>query len=422
MNRLLVPMIPQVWVKLRDDMTLGCRYLRGRWTATALVLGITLVSCGPMSNVKSNVPQTRSDCVAKYDANTDYFPNKTQLQEAKGFAVEYYKHYKVITVTRPWRDAKVQFKYALVQCGTPTPEGFQADQVVQVPVRSVAALSTTHLVQLEKLGVIDRLVAVNDFKNITTPAVLDKIKRNQIADMGNNSAPNIEKILSLSPDLITSYGTGNPQIDSYGKLLEAGLKVGIVSEYMEPTPLGRAEWIKFLAVFFNREAVAEQEFKSMADRYRSIVAIAKGAKTRPTVFAGFSSKGTWYVPGGDSYVAKLLADAGSTYIWADDRTSGSLNLSFEQVYDRARQAEYWINGSRNWKTQADLKQDDGRYEGFLAVKTGKLYSPIARVGPEGGNEYWSSGTANPDVVLADLVSVFHPELMTNQLYYYKQLP
>ena len=387
--------------------------------AIALVSAITLVSCQP----KPTVTQTRSDCVDQYDANTDYFPNKTTLQEAKGFTVEYHKHYKTITVSRPWRDAKVQFKYALVQCGTPTPEGFQADQVVQVPVRSVVALSTTHLVQLEKLGVIDRLVAVNDFKNITTIAVLDKIKRNQIVDVGNNSAPNIEKILSLSPDLITSYGTGNPQVDSYGKLLEAGLKVGIVSEYMESTPLGRAEWIKFLALFFNREAVAEQEFSQVASRYRSIVAKAKSARTRPTVFAGFSSKGTWYVPGGDSYVAKLLADAGSAYVWADDRTSGSLNLNFEQVYDRARQAEYWVNGSQNWKTRSDVTQDDARYAGFLAVKTGNLYSPTARMGPEGGNEYWASGTANPDVVLEDLVKMFHPELMSDRkFYYYQQLP
>ena len=390
-----------------------------RLAATILVSAITLVSCQP----KPTVTQTRSDCIEKYDANTDYFPNKTTLQEAKGFTVEYHKHYKTITVNRPWRDAKVQFKYVLVQCGTPTPEGFQADQIVQVPVRSIVALSTTHLVQLEKLGVLDRLVAVNDFKNITTPTVLEKIKTNQIADVGNNSTPNIEKILSLSPDLITSYGSGNPQVDSYSKLLEAGLKVGIVSEYMESTPLGRAEWIKFLALFFNREAIAEQEFSQVASRYQSIVAKAKSAQSRPTVFAGFSSKGTWYVPGGDSYVAKLLADAGSAYIWADDRTSGSLNLNFEQVYDRARQAEYWVNGSQKWKSRSDVTQDDARYEGFLAVKNGSLYSPIARIGPEGGNEYWASGTANPDVVLEDLVKLFHPELMNDRkFYYYQQLP
>ena len=122
-------------------------------------------------------------------------------------------------------------------------------------------------------------------------------------------------------------------------------------------------------------------------------------------------------------MAKLLADAGSAYIWADDRTSGSLNLSFEQVYDRSRQAEYWVNGSQNWKTRSDVTQDDARYAGFLAVKTGNLYSPTARMGPEGGNEYWASGTANPDVVLEDLVKMFHPELMSDRkFYYYQQLP
>jgi iron complex transport system substrate-binding protein len=385
----------------------------------SLTIALSLVACQPKPETK----QVRSDCVANYDPNTDYFPNKTSLEEAKGFTVEYHKHYKTVNVSRAWRDSKVLFKYVLVQCGTPTPEGFQSEQIIQVPIRSVIALSTTHLVQLEKLGVLDTLVGLNDFKNITTPAVLDKIKQNKLADVGNTSTPNIEKILSLTPDLITSYGTGNPQNDSYGKLLEAGLKVGIVSEYMESTPLGRAEWIKFLALFFNRESVAEKEFSQTASRYRSIANQVKSVKTRPTVFSGFSSKGIWYVPGGDSYVAKLLADAGSNYLWADDRSSGSLNLSFEQVYDRANQAEYWVNGSQKWKTRSDVMQEEPRYEGFSSVKKGNLFNPIARLKPEGGNDYWVSGTSNPDVVLADLVKVFHPDLIPNHnFYYYQKLP
>lgn len=386
------------------------------------IVSIVLTSCQPKTT-SSNPNKGRSDCIANYDPKVDYFPNKVKLQDATGFTVEYHNHYKTISVTNPWKDAKVQFKYVLVQCGTPTPPGFESDQIVQIPARSVIALSTTHLVQLEKIGVLDRLIAVNDFKIVTTPAVLEKIKQNQITEVGNPSTPNVEKILSLSPDLITSYGTGSPQSDGYAKLIEAGLRVGMVSEYMEPTPLGRAEWIKFLALFFNKEAESEKAYGEVSLRYKKLVEKAKLAKTKPTVFSGISNKGIWYVPGGNSYMAKLLENAGANYIWSDDRTTGSLNLGAEQVYDRASGAEYWVNGSQSWKTRSDVIQADSRYQDFLSVKNGNLYSPIARVNAQDGNDYWQSGTANPDLILADLLKVFHPELMNDyQFYYYKKLP
>ena len=387
---------------------------------------IVLTSCQPQttnSDVNSDVNKDRSDCVKNYDPNVDYFPNKAKIQDATGFTIEYHKNYKTISVTNPWKDAKVRFKYVLVQCGTPTPSGFEADQIVQIPVRSVIALSTTHLVQLEKIGVIDRLIAVSDFKFITTPSVLKKIKQNQIVEVGSPSTPNVEKILSLAPDLVTSYGTGSPQSDGYAKLVEAGLRVGLVSEYMEPTPLGRAEWIKFLALFFNKEAESEKAYSEVASRYKQLANKSKEVKTKPTVFSGFSSKGIWYVPGGKSYVAELLKDAGANYIWSNDRTTGSLNLSAEEVYDRAKNAEYWLNGSQSWKTRSDVIQADSRYQDFLAVKQSNLYSPINRVNSEMGNDYWQSGVANPDLILADLIKIFHPNLMNDyQFYYYKKLP
>lgn len=387
---------------------------------------IVLTSCQPKatnSNVTIDVNKGRSDCVKNYDPNVDYFPNKAKIQDATGFTIEYHKNYKTISVTNPWKDAKVRFKYVLVQCGTPTPLGFEADQIVQIPVRSVIALSTTHLVQLEKIGVIDRLIAVSDFKFITTPSVLKKIKQNQIVEVGSPSTPNIEKILSLAPDLVTSYGTGSPQSDGYAKLLEAGLRVGIVSEYMEPTPLGRAEWIKFLALFFNKEAESENAYGEVASQYKQLVNKAKGIKAKPTVFSGFSSKGIWYVPGGKSYVAEFLKDAGANYIWSNDRTIGSLNLSAEEVYDRAKNAEYWLNGSQSWRTRSDVIQADPRYQDFLAVKQGNLYSPIKQVNGQAGSDYWQSGTANPDLILADLIKIFHPDRMKDyQFHYYQQLP
>lgn len=365
----------------------------------------------------------RPDCVKNYQAEVDYFPNKIHLKDAEGFAVDYHKHYKVVSVTRPWKDAKTQFQYVLVQCGTPIPQGFKPEQIVQIPVRSVVTLSTTHFVPLQRLGVLDRLIGISNFKDVTTPAVIEKVQANQLTEVGNAGGLNLEKIVELSPDLVTTFGTGNPKQDAHPKLLEAGIKVAIIAEYMESTPLGRAEWIKFLALFFNKEAEAEQSFAKTRQRYQAIAARTKAAKIKPTVFSGFDRKGTWYIPGGDSYAAKFFKDAGANYLWANQRSPGSLQLNFEQVYDRAAPAQFWIIGSQSIKTRQDLITADSRYQGFAAVQSNHLFSPTAKVNAQGGNDYWQSGTANPDLILADLVKIFHPELVPDhQFVYYRQLP
>jgi iron complex transport system substrate-binding protein len=215
---------------------------------------------------------------------------------------------------------------------------------------------------------------------------------------------------------------GNPKSDSHPKLIEAGLPVAIIAEYMESSPLGRAEWLKFMALFFNRETEAEQVFSQMVTRYNSIAKNAQKTKKKPTVFSGFGSRGTWYIPGGDSYSAKFIADAGGDYIWKDDRSTGSLNLSFEQVFDRAQSAEVWINSSQAWRSVDDVTNTDRRYAKFRAVKDSKLFNPTARMNATGGNDFWEGGTANPDLVLADLFKALHPELLPNhQFVYYRPL-
>ncbi len=393
------------------------------WSFGWLIFGsaIALSSCAiapPRGIIRSH-----SECVKDYQPEVDYFPHKVHVTDAQGFTVDYHQHYKIVSVNRPWKDAKTQFQYVLVQCGTPIPKGFQPEQIVQIPVQSVVTLSTTHFVPLQRLGVLDRLKGISNFKDVTTPAVNAKINQKQLIEVGNAGGLKLENILELAPDLVTTYGTGNPQTDAHPKLLEAGIKVAIVAEYMESTPLGRAEWIKFLALFFNREAEAEKSFADIRQRYQAIATKTKTVQRRPTVFSGFDRKGTWYMPGGDSYVAKFLADAGATYLWADDRSSGSLQLTFEQVYDRAAQAQYWIVNAHNVKTRAELLAADPRYRGFAALQANHVFSPTAKVNAQGGNDYWQSGVANPDLILADLVKIFHPELVPDhQFVYYRQLP
>jgi len=361
------------------------------------------------------------ECVTEFDPEVDYFPEKVTLEEATGWKIEYFNHYKIITVLNPWRDADVQFRYVLLQCGTPPPDLKDNTLLIEIPVQRVVAMSTTQLPHLDELGLLDRLVGVDSFLYINNETVRQKIAAGELVEIGSGGQVNVEQALDLNPDLIMTYGVGNPEFDAHPKLLEAGLKVVLNSEYMESTPLGRAEWIKFTAAFFNQEMAANKAYAAIANRYREIAAKAREVANKPTVLANAPFRGTWYMPGGKSYVAQLLADAGATYLWADDTSSGSQPLSFEEVFERAQNADFWLNpGSA--KSLSELQQIDERFSQFTAFQKGNVFNNNKRLNENGGNDYWETGVTNPHLILADLIKILHPELLPDhELFFYQQL-
>ncbi|MGC9504008.1 ABC transporter substrate-binding protein [Baaleninema sp.] len=365
--------------------------------------------------------ETSRNCIKNYNPETDYFPDKTDLKYAKGFSVDYHKHYKVVTVKDPWNPEKDKFKYVLFQCGTPAPEGFDDAEIIEIPIESVVALSTTYLSHLDALNLVDRLTGVQDAKNITTPSIRQKIDSGEVVEVARERNVDIEQILALNPDLIVTFGLGTTEAETYSKLLEAGFDVTVNSEYLENTPLGRAEWLKFTALFFNREAKAARIFSEIDREYNRIANLVKTVEERPTVVTEFNYQGTWFVPGGESYVAKFLEDAGADYFWKDNKSTASIPLDFEVVYDVAAAADFWLNVDRNWETKEDAIEDDPRYGNFTAWQTGQIYNYTARVNEHGGNDYWESGVLNPHLILSDLVTIFHPELLpdTEKVYYEK---
>ena len=365
---------------------------------------------------------TEEACPTAYDPEQDYFLDKTSLDYATGFSVQYRNHYKVVTVTDPWQDANQSFQYVLVQCGTPAPTGFSEAQVIEVPIKSVVALSTTHLPHLVMLNQLERLIGVSQFDPINTPEVREKIESSDLQAFSSGNALDLERLLVAAPELVMTFASGNADTDSHGRLIAAGIPVAIVSEYREESPLGRAEWLKFTALFFNQEALAQERFEKISAAYNTMKNLAAAVSTRPTVFSGFSYEGTWYMPGGKSYVAQLLADAGAEYLWADVDSDGSLPLDFEAVFERAKAADFWVNMSQEWQEKGDAIAADLRYEKLAALQQNKAYNNNATVNATGGNDYWESGLVNPDIVLADLIKIFHPELLPDhELVYYQPL-
>lgn len=364
-------------------------------------------------------------CVTEYDATVDYFPDKVTVDKAEGFAVEYHNNYKVVTVNTPWQDATEPLTYVLVQCGTPAPEGMDdAAAVIEVPINSIVSMSTSFLPALTTQEQVDKIVAIDSVLYTQNEAVLKGVADGTIAEIGGGGGgtePNIEKLLDLQPDVIMTQRFSSADT-AYPALEDAGLPVVINADFLDTSPLGVAEWGKFISLFFNTEAVAEQTFSDVQTRYEDLADIATAAEDKPTVVANTAYQGTWYMPGGKSYIAQLLADAGADYLWADDPSIGSLSLDFEAVLDKAADAQYWVNAGFFWTSLADAVAEDERYGNFAAFKSGEVYTNNARVNENGGSDYYENGYADPDVILADLVKIFHPELVPDhELYFYKQL-
>lgn len=359
-------------------------------------------------------------CVEQYDPSIDYFPQKTSVTHSSGFAVEYHNNYKIVTVTNPWQGAQESFRYVLVQCGSPAPAGVEG-AVIEVPVQSLVALSTTYLPHLVSLNLTDRLIGLDSLLWATTPEVVARIGADEIVEVGSGSGVNVELLLEMDPGLVMAYGIGVPEWDAHPLLLEAGIPVALNGDFVEQDPLGRTEWVKFIAFFFNKDGEADRLFTEVVDSYTATAALAAGVTARPTVFVSSIYDGTWWMSGGDSYSARLLADAGANYLWADSGGVGSDPVDFETVFEKAGSADFWVNPDNAfWNSQADVLQSDERYGEFAALAAGHLYNNNAQVNANGGNAFYESGAAQPDVVLMDLVKIFHPELLPDhQLVYYK---
>lgn len=369
-------------------------------------------------------PEGDGGCVEDFDPQRDYFPHKATIRHATGFSIEYHGHYRVVTVRQPWPGAKTAFRYLLVQCGTPAPSGEPDARVITVPIDSLVTLSATHLAHLELLGEIGRLVGVGALQRIYSPQILERIEKGEVAAIGQGITVNVERLLELKPDLVMVVGYDQPERNVHALLAQSGIPFAINAAYLEHSPLARSEWLKFTAAFFNKAHEAERLFDDLAARYRTYATLTKGlpVEQRLTVLVGELNRGTWFVPGGEGYLARLIEDAGGRYGWADDRRRASFPLDFEVILDRGQQADYWLVSRNDWFTLADLRANDERYQALKAYQKDHVYNYNARLNEKGVNDYWERGVVEPHVLLADLISIFHPTLLPGHARkYYRRL-
>ena len=372
---------------------------------------LSLLSCGVAEERKSVVDGDGYERIEK---------NEIEIKFAERFKVRYENGYKLVTVNKPWRYSKARFSYALVDRGAPLPDLPDSIQVIQIPVRKLVCTSTTHLSALEYLGDVERLVGFPNTRYVSSENIRNLINEGSITELGSEAGLNIETLMSLEPDLVIDFAMGN-EYDNYKVIKKIGIPVAISADYMESTPLGRAEWIKFTALFLNREKKADSIFEFIRSNYDSLANLAMAAGEQPTVYSGIVYGDFWYVPGGNNFGAKFLADARGKYLWANDPSSGNIPLSFEVVYDKAHKAEYWM-GLGSFNSLTEIRKTDIRYTKFDAFKKGNVYNYNAKMSPEGGNAFMELGYLRPDIVLADLIKILHPDLLPDyELYFYQKL-
>lgn len=347
--------------------------------------------------------------------------DKMKIEYSKNFNIEYYDGYKVISVFSPDEKRSLVYQYLLLPENGEIPKGFQNAMVVRTPVKSVISLTSIYIGFLDKLNLTDKITGVDKFDYVNSPKVIGLINEKKISEVGESFSLNVEKVFELNPDLILTFGNGNPMVDGNPKLIKNGKHVASSTIHLENSPLARAEWIKFVAAFFNCEKKANEVFDGLVKRYNELAALTRDIKTRPSVFTEALFGGMWYEPGGESYMAKLLNDAGADYPWKDDKSTGSLKLTYEQVYEKAHNADFWVN-VHFWNKIEDALKNDPRNSKFKAFKTKNIYNYNVLVNKYGFYEYWENGVINCDVILSDLIKIFHPELLPDhKLVYYKKL-
>jgi iron complex transport system substrate-binding protein len=336
------------------------------------------------------------------------------------FRVDYYNGFKVVTVFRG-KDRKALTTY-LLTANSSIPAGFENAIRINYPARRVACMSTTHVGALKLLDARNLIVAATNKDLIYDSIVRSMISAGTIKDAGKDYQPDYEAIAQTKPDLLFSDGENSGSSQMFAKMKSLGVNIVCSRDYFEQEPLARAEWVKFFASFIGKEKMADSLFNVVEKQYKN-ESIGHTDRVATTVFCNLPYSGVWYMPCGENYIAKIITDAGGDFLWKKDKPMNGLNLTlnFEQVYERAANADIWINTNTNTSLK-QIASIDSKFKLFKAFKTGKVFNGVKRISPAGGMDIWETGSYLPNILLHDLNLIFSAQdSLQDKLYYYKQL-
>lgn len=373
---------------------------------------VSMTSCGTKSRQASGNSDTAAVAVSVADTATAVIP-----VYAKGYAVKHLPgNVRLVDIHDPQKEEGNTFRYALVPRGT-KPAGIPADYtVIETPVKHVICMTSLQLSNFIRLDACDYVVGITSTRHLFNKEMNGRLKAGKTSKIGIEGNFDNEVIMSINPDVIfiSPFKRGG-----YDAMRETGIPLVPHLGYKEMTPLGQAEWIKFIGMFIGREAEANARFAGIEKRYNELKELAAGVKKRSVVFSGEMRGGNWYAVGGKSFLAELFRDAGADYFLKDDPRSGGVTLDFETVYSRAESADYWriVNSYDGTFSYDALKSLDPRYADFRAFREkGVIYCNMRE------KPFYESMPMQPEVVLEDLIHAFHPDLLPDyKPTYYERL-
>lgn len=343
-----------------------------------------------------------------------------KLAHANNFTIEKEGKLTILSIKTAWKNAQEQFQYVLYPKGTKAPSHYPNAITIPVPVERIICTSTVDIAFLDFLDATDKIVALSNGAYVYNNKVRERVTQGKILEIGGNNTIDYETALTTNADVALVYSIGDQE--AYQKFNEMGVPAILLSDFMEKTPLGRAEWAVFVACLLGKEVQAQEKCAEVAAKYQALKAkAANHTKEQPSVLTGAVYKGTWYIAGGKSLMATFIRDAGGRYLWAEDEGLSGVPLDFEAVYAKGLNADRWINMS-SWTNKADLGQSEEKYQDFKAFQEGQLYNYYNRVTENGGVDIFESAIVNPHLVLKDFVHIFHDNVVhSDSLYYYKKL-
>ncbi len=338
---------------------------------------------------------------------------KLEVQYARGFEIFKTDYGYRLELKRPFPGAETSLVYRLTE-----DQDLQAEvRTISIPVGSIVCTSTTHIPMLDYLNAGDKLVGFPNTDYISTPSVRKRIDEGDVKELGSVLDMNMESLLEINPDLIMNYSMDD--LKKTDRLVSMGFDVLINSDYLEEHPLGRAEWIKVFGLLFGEYQKADSIFRKIEETYLDYASKAEHSDS-PCVFSGSLYGDTWFMPGGNNYAATLLKNAGFQYA-VSDSSNGFLQWGYENVYEAARDCEFWLSPAP-FSSLGSLGDADTRYRNFKAYREGRVYVYDNKIGPAGGNEYLELGYLRPDIILKDLLFIRDSSLIPgHELYFYRKL-
>ena len=322
----------------------------------------------------------------------------------------------LIQVFNPWQGAKdVEMSYFISRNGEQAPAGFTGP-TIPAGAKQIVCMSSSYIAMLDALGQADRIVAVSGIDYVSNPYII--AHKDSIKDMGPEM--NYELLLGLKPDVVLLYGIGDAQTAVTDKLKELSIPYMYVGEYLEESPLGKAEWMVALSELTDSREKGIEIFSEIPKRYQTLKDLTASVEQRPTVMFNTPWNDSWIMPSTKSYMAQLVNDAGADYIYKENTSNSSAPIGLETAYGLIQKADYWINVGMA-STLDELKAVNPKFTDAKSVREKTAYNNNLRLTATGGNEYWESAVVRPDIVLRDLIHIFRPELVSDSLYYYRHL-